>query len=146
MSVPPLLSLPDEAAYRRHFDRAYVHGSPVVSPDGIIVRFYPERFDHAFYKKSSRQARRKDTFDFQRAERMDWIRAVLTDPCVERYRDIRKSKGLWCVVVEPTTPYVVVFQLMKAHPPQARFITAFVVDKPWEYLLKVRRMPWWQLP
>ena len=151
MPVPPLLNLSDEADYRRHFDLSYVRGSAVVTPDGIWVRFYPEQFDHAFYDhayhgKSSPQAQRRDTFDFQRAERMDWLRAVLTDPSVERYRDIRHSKGFWCVVVEPTTPYVVAFKLMKRQPPQARFITAFVVDRPWEYLQKVRRMPTWQLP
>jgi hypothetical protein len=146
MPLPPLLNLPDEAAYRAHFEREYVHGPAVVTPDDITVRFFPERFDHAFYKSSCRGAQDKAVFDTDRAARMDWIRAVLTDASLERYRDPRRPKEFWCVVLEATTPYIVVVKLYKNNPPLARFITAFVVDDSWGYLIKMRRMPRWQRP
>jgi len=146
MRLPPLLDLPNEAAYRAKFQRDYVDGASVLTPDGITVRFYPEKFHHAFHRSSTRRVQDKAVFDRQRAQRMDWIRAVLTDPSVERYRDPRKLGEFWCVVLEPTTPYVVIIQLYKRNPPTARFITAFVVEDGWGYLIKTRRMPRWQPP
>src|SRR3990170_1828658 len=86
MSLPALLKLPDEAAYRDHYRRAFVKVSPLLTFDGIKVNFFPEQFNHAFFRDSSRTAKDKARFDWQRAERIEWIKEVLADPRAEIYR------------------------------------------------------------
>jgi len=139
MPYPPLVNYSSEEEYRRHFERIYCNG-PVVTFDDIPVRFRKKDFDHAFFE--SRQAK-DDTFSIIRAERIDWIKAALQDPCSERYVGWdNKQKGYdrkrrVTLVMEN---YVVVIALTAAGA--GIFITAFVADS--EKTLKlIRQGPGW---
>jgi hypothetical protein len=142
MSLPPLLTLPDENTYRAHFVREYC-SDPVITFDGLAVWFYPERFDHAFYRDSSPTAQDKKIFDLQRAQRMDWIRHVLYDPNIELYRRIMSITGKERrIALEPTTPYAVIIQIDSHSLSRARFITAYVVSSS-STLANMRANPAW---
>jgi hypothetical protein len=123
MPLPPLLTLPNEESYRAHFHAEYCC-APVVTFDGIAVRFFPEMFDHAFYRDSSPTARDKANFDLQRAQRMNWIKAVLEDPTLEVYRRVMPDSKVRRIALEPTARYAVIIQIDSSKPLRARFITA----------------------
>jgi len=141
MPLPPLLSLPNEAAYRAYFEAQYC-STPVVTFDGIAVRFFPEMFDHAFYRDSSPTARDKANFDLKRAQRMDWIRAVLKDSSLELYRRVMPNSKVRRIALEPSTRYAVIMQIDSRNPRRARFGTAYVVDSA-SALMKMRSNPRW---
>jgi hypothetical protein len=141
MPLPPLRSLPNEVAYRVYFQAQYCNAT-VVTFDGITVRFFPDMFDHAFYRDSSRTAKDKANFDLRRAERMDWIRAVLEDSNLELYRRVMPNSKVRRIALEPTTPYAVIIQIDSHDASRARFITAFVVDSS-SALNKMRANPKW---
>jgi hypothetical protein len=46
--------------------------------DGEDIYFWPDRFDHAFYKKKSKASRRKEMIDNGRVERLRWIKEIVT--------------------------------------------------------------------
>jgi hypothetical protein len=68
-----------EEEYREHFERVYCSNT-LTTFDGIDVRFFPERFDHAFHEGTF-----KSGFSRERAERIDWIGAALTDEAARLY-------------------------------------------------------------
>lgn len=141
MLLPSLLTLPDEQSYRVHFITQYCN-APTVTFDGIAVRFFLNMFDHAFYRDSSRMAKDKANFDLQRAQRMDWIRTVLTDPSVELYRRVMLNSKIRRIALEPTVRYAVIIQIDNRNPLRARFITAYIVDSN-SALGKMRSNPQW---
>ena len=141
MPLPPLLSLPDEAAYRTYFEVQYCN-TTVVTFDGITVQFFPETFNHAFYRDSSRTAKDKARFDLKRAQRMAWIRAVLEDSSLELYRRVMSNSKVRRIALELSTPYAVIIQIDSRNVHRARFITAYVVDSP-SALMKIRSNPRW---
>lgn len=142
MTLPPFLQLPSENAYRQHFEMHFVNGGPIVTYDGIQVRFFNEGFDHAFYRDSSRTANDKAVFDFDRAERMPWISAVLKDVNAEVYRRVMRRGQIRRIALMPSDRYVVIIQLKIKNQVVARFITAYVVDSS-SALLKMRSNPKW---
>jgi len=141
MPLPPLLHLPDEAAFRAHFEAEYVCGLPVVTYDGIRIRFYANQFDHAFYTSSTPKSG-KDTFNLDRAQRMDWIRVVATDPGMEVYRRVMPGGKVRRIMLEPRKQYVVVCEILSSDPTQAVFITAYSVTSK-SALAKMRSNPRW---
>jgi hypothetical protein len=141
MPLLPLLVLPDDRNYRAHFEAQYCR-APVLTFDGIAVQFFPEMFDHAFYRDSSPTAQDKAVFDLQRAQRMDWIRAVLADPSVELYRRVMPNSKVRRIALESTTLYTVIIQMDPRSSSRARFITAYVVDSA-SALAKMRANPRW---
>jgi len=141
MPLPPLLSLRNEAAYRTYFEAQYCN-TTVVTFDGITVQFFPEIFNEAFYRDSSRAAKDKANFDLKRAQSMDWIRAVLEDSSLEVYRRVMPSSKVRRITLEPTTPYAVIIQIDSRNARRARFITAYIVDSA-SALTKMRSNPRW---
>ena len=128
MGLPPLLLLPGEQAYRQRYMKEYVLGGPIVTFDGLGVAFYPEQFDHAFFRDSSLKAKDKAIFDLRRAERMPWIRAALCDPCAELYRRPMSNKKVHRIALLDSMRYAVIIQIRDAKQTRARFLTAYVVD------------------
>ena len=123
MSYPPFVLLSTEDEYRSHFEAVYCRG-PIVTFDGIEVRFRKEDFDHCFYEAD-------DSFSRKRAERIDWIKAALLDPTAEKYvgwDNKRKRYDMCRRVAVAQNNYVVVIVTTKAN--KARFITAYVADTP----------------
>lgn len=77
MSLPKLLLLSTEAEYKSYFEKEYCDKCPIVTFDGLPVMFYPEMFEHAFYKRTKANWKApKDKMDIERCKRMPWIEAV----------------------------------------------------------------------
>lgn len=141
MSLPPLLKLKSENEYREYFIATYVKGARVKMFDGILVDFYPEAFEHAFYRDTTRTSHDKGRFDRKRAERMDWIRSALLDEMAEVYRrDMGNKIRRITLLAEPR--YAVITQLNPKDTSRSRFITAYLVDSDLA-LSKMRSNPKW---
>ncbi len=127
MAYPPLLRLASEIEYRQVFEREYCH-SPIVTFDGIPVRFRRRQFDHCFFESTNRDGV-KNQFSALRSERILWIKAALQDPTSERYygwdRDRQRYERSRRVTVVMGN-YVVVISLTGTET--ADFITAYVAD------------------
>jgi len=142
MALPPLLNLADEAAYRAYYT-ATLQGTPnmIVTHDGIDVVLHDHNFDHAFsapLKKWSKQC----VFKPVRASHMDRIRPALEDCAMEQYRRVMPDGKTRRLVLEPSSPFVVVIQPEQATPTKAAFITAYPVTSP-KALAKIRSNPTW---
>lgn len=143
MPLPPLLRLPDVAAYRQHFVHTYCRGV-VETHDGIRVFFQQEKFDHAFYESTNRDGA-KNAFSWVRAERMNWISATLTDAAAIRYQG-------WVAKTRSYDParrvdllhedFVVVLGLglNRDGALRANFITCYQADNS---VAKIRTSPLW---
>jgi hypothetical protein len=140
MSYPALVVYAEESEYQHHFERMYCRG-PVVTFDGIPIRFQKRNFPHAFFESNRKK---DDTFSRKRAERIDWIKAALQDPESERYIgwDNKKKRhdGSRRVTVVMGN-YVVVIGLNKQRN-KGRFITAYVADSG-RTIGKIRSGPQW---
>lgn len=139
---PPLLVLPDEAAYRRHYLQSMCQAGTIATFDGITVQFFPEQFNHAFFRDSSSGVKDKARFDWNRAQRMNWIGEVLIDPSAELYRSLMHTRHIRRIALWLPERYVVIIELRKKQPARAAFVTAFVVDSD-SALAKIRSNPRW---
>jgi hypothetical protein len=83
MPYPPLLKLPTVEAYRQYFEKSCCQ-EPIITFDGIAVRFRKTDFDHCGFESSMRN-NVKDTFSPARAERLGWIGEALRDPKSDRF-------------------------------------------------------------
>lgn len=129
MAYPVLLQLATPAEYQAHYEAVYCAG-PVVTFDGIAVRFRKDKFSHCFFE-SSRRNGVKDVFSTKRAERIDWIKAALEDPHSERYEGWDKQRKRYDATRRVTLvmgEYVVVIALKGQR--RADFVTAYVADTP----------------
>jgi hypothetical protein len=147
MRLPPLVIYKDEADYRSHYLRVYCAG-PIMTFDGIQVRFRRQQFDHCFFESSKRNGI-KDLFSADRAQRIDWIRAVLESPEPELYEGwdhSRKRADRRRRVAIVQGEYVVIIAL--TDDCRADFVTAFVAEPsvPGQLstIQKIRRGRKWQ--
>ena len=127
MPYPPLVDYATEAEYRAHYERVYCSG-PIMTFDGIAVRFRKNRFGHCFFESSQRD-RTKDLFSTTRSARIDWIKAALQDPLSERFvgwDKVKKRYNRRRRVTIVMSNYVVVIQLTDNK--KADFITAYLAD------------------
>ena len=100
--------------------------NPIYTLDNILVKFYPEMFDHAFYESDNWKAKDKSLLSLNRCEKMLWIKDALQDPDAilkkgwdrktKSYRDDRRT-----AIVKDN--YIVIILIFK--PQKARFVTAF---------------------
>ena len=129
--MPPLLKLPDEAAYRAHYERTLCRGG-TFTHDGIQVFFRREEFNHAFFERSTRRGE-KDAFSLVRAERMDWIAAALADPGAQRFqgwlkRERRHDPKRRVTVVMGDFVVIVALRMRRDGRLKANFITCYRAD------------------
>jgi len=140
MPYPAFVIYAGESEYQNHFEQVYCRG-PVVTFDGIPIRFQKRNFSHAFFESVKRK---DDTFSRMRAERIDWIKAALQDPQSERYIgwDNKKKRhdGSRRVTVVMGN-YVVVIGLNRQRN-KGRFIAAYVADSG-RTIKKIRNGPKW---
>ncbi|MCC7355068.1 MAG: hypothetical protein IT330_15090 [Anaerolineae bacterium] len=140
--LPDLVHYATEAAYRQHYETYYCQAR-IYTFDGMRVYFPKSQFDDAFYESASRAARDKSLFSWNRAERIDWIRAALQDRTAELYAgwDREEKRINWKRrIVLVYGNYVVVLNLVpKKHT--ATFITAYVADP--TTIQKIRNGPRW---
>lgn len=146
MELPRLVELQSERECRARFEKMYCR-TPILTFDGISVRFRKRQFDHRFFESTTHDGV-KNRFSSERAKRIDWIRAVLESPDAELYQgwDNRKrrhdpNRRVAIVLGE----YVVMIALISAD--SANFVTAYVSEPPEPGRLsavqKIRRGPKW---
>lgn len=123
MDLPPLLNLGSEEEYRNHYIQTLVKGPPVITPDGAEVRFFPERFVHAFYRKSDHWKDTKDAFAHSRAQCMDWIRTMLCSRHAEMFREPCGLGQYNRLVLDRHNRYLVVTVTIREG--EERFVTAY---------------------
>jgi len=139
---PPLLRLPDEAAYRRHYVRRYCKEG-ITTHDGIRTYFHQGAFDHAFYESPDRDGA-KDVFSRMRAERMDWIGATLANSEAIRYQGWTAKNGYDPArrvdLLYEEFMVVLRFGLNRNGALKANFITCYRADNS---IGKIRTSPLW---
>lgn len=102
---------------------------PIVTRDGILVKFYPEMFDHAFFESEDWKAKDKSILSLNRCQKMHWIKEALQDEeallkqgwnkDTRTYDDKRR-------VALVKDNYIVIIIVYKEK--KARFISAYQVD------------------
>lgn len=138
-----LTKLSSEAEYRKYYIDNYCNpNNPIKTFDGILVKFFPDRFDHAFYESNNRQLADKANFSKIRAERIAWIKDTLEDPTADlrvgwdkQYKTYDKSRRIAVV----KNNYVVVIWIKNTL--EAKFITAYEADNS---IGKILSSPQWK--
>ncbi|GGE47774.1 hypothetical protein GCM10011360_38700 [Primorskyibacter flagellatus] len=143
--MPPFLNLPDEAAYRAHYETTYVR-SRITTHHGIPVYFQKDKFDHAFYEATNRDGV-KNQFSMPRAQRMNWIVATLNAPAADWYQGWitpRKQYDPSRSVAVAYGDFVVVlrFSAKQNGDLKANFVTCYDADNS---IGKIRQSPAWTL-
>jgi hypothetical protein len=102
---------------------------PIVTLDGIHVKFYPERFDHAFFESQNWEKGDKSIFSQERAERILWIKDALTDASAvlklgwDKYSKSYSNDRRVAIV---KGDYVVIIDLQS--PNKGKFNTAYIAN------------------
>ena len=138
-----------EAELRKLWLEEYCN-QEVITFDGIKVKFFEDKFDHAFYESSKRNSKDrtkeggyKDCLSHTRLDRILWIKEVLNDPSAELYVGFDKGKKSYdnsSRVAVVKGDYAVIIRLINNK--NARFITAYVADNSIE---KIKKSPKWEI-
>lgn len=100
--------------------------SSVTTFDAIVVKFYEDMFDHAFFESASRKEKDKSILSLNRLEKMLWIKATLQDPeAVLKQgwnRDLKKYENDRRVALIKEN-YVVIIRFTGFK--KAKFVTAY---------------------
>ncbi len=118
---------------------------PIVTHDGIHVRFRRNRFAHIVQESSNRDGE-KDTFSSQRAERLSWIKIALQDPELKfkaGWDNKKKQYDHKSRVTIMIDNFVVVIRLKSAT--EAEFVTCYVADSE-RTKEKLKSAPEWENP
>ena len=131
MAFPDLVEYDSEEEYREHFRRCYVNAAtPILTVDGVPVRFFEDTFDHAFFEASDRRTGEKDQFSKDRAERIDWIRFAIEEGGRVEYFEWTDDRGNERRELLLGGSYLVVLQFRGKTRNWAKFVTAFPHDNP----------------
>lgn len=144
MDLPELILNKTEAEYKQLFVSHYCNASPIITYDGLNVYFYPEMFEHSFYKRAYHNLHApKDCMDINRCERILWIEAVLHDPTIIPFQGYDSARNCYDnsrrVAFLTSNDYLVV---IRADKNNWRFTTAYIVDNPYA-AAKIRSSPRW---
>lgn len=144
MAIPELLNLPEEADYKKFFVEHYCNPSPILTWDNLPVEFYPEMFEHAFYKRTEKKwSAPKACVDLERCERMLWIEDVLQDSSIVPRVGYDKARGKndarSRVALVSKEKYVVVIRRAGS---KWKFVTAYVIDNELTFQ-KIMASPVW---
>jgi len=141
--VYEITNLNSEIGYRTLFATLYCDSSnPIYTFDGIKVRFFPDRFDDAFFKSVNWTIKDKSIFSLDRAKKVTWIKDALLDKNADLrvgWDTNRKANDNSRRVAIVQTNYVVVIWLRNAK--EAKFITAYIADN--DALSKLLNQPKW---
>lgn len=137
-----LLNLPTEDLYFEEYKKIYCDRTrPICTHDGITVKFFEDKFKHAFYDSV---ITKDDTFSRERAERLTWIKDVLQDPSSLLLAGYDKAGNCYDhtnrVAVVKHDYVVIVWMKDKKN---AKFITAF---KATNSIRKILKSPPWVDP
>ncbi len=73
-----ILQLKTQEEYKKYYIKEYCN-KQIYTFSGILVKFYKNQFEHAFFESANHQKRDKSIFSIERAKRMKWIKEVLED-------------------------------------------------------------------
>lgn len=146
MALPDLIQYSTEIEYKDHYLNNYCNADTIITHDGIPVKFYPETFEHAFYKRTRKSWKApKDNFFRDRGEKMDWIKHVLQDPSITPKKGYDKGTGLYDntrrVTFMNEENYLVVIYINDRG--EGKFVTAYTVDNVIA-ADKIRNSPDWE--
>lgn len=145
MNLPKLLILSSEEEYKNHFIAEYCKKSPIATFDGLPVMFYPEMFEHAFYKRTApKWTAPKDRMDLDRCKRMPWIKEVLKDSSIVPRKGYDKARDRYdennrVAFLSPENYLVVIRKAGSVW----RFVTAYLVDNE-AAAKKIKDSPVWR--
>ena len=130
MAALSLIHLATEAEYKQLFVDTYCTSGPIYTWDNLPVVFYPDMFEHAFYKRATKNWKApKSSIDLSRCERILWIKEVLLDSSIIPRQGYDKAKNTHDSTrrVALLTPedYVVV---LRNDGNKWRFVTAYLID------------------
>lgn len=120
-----------DIGFYKNIYRKFYCKSPILTFDGISVKFYVSDFEHAFYESRNRKAKDKSKFSYQRANRIYWIKWVLECPDAELfigYNSKTKSYDNTRRVAICVDNYAVIVSIDANDTNKAKFITAYVAD------------------
>jgi len=139
---PQLVHYSSIDEYRQHYESHYGRAQ-IYTFDGLRVYFPKQQFKDAFFESASRRRRDKSVFSWQRAERIDWIKAALQDSSADLFVGWNRDKKTYALerrVCVAYGNYVVVLRVAK-NKKTATFITAYVADE--TTIQKIRSGPRW---
>ena len=99
---------------------------PIYTFDGVLVKFYDNMFDHAFYESEDWKKKDKSILSYNRCEKMLWIKDALEDPdTIIKHGWDNKSKSYSdnSRVTIVKGDYLVVIRF--THTNVAKFVTAY---------------------
>lgn len=112
--------------------------------DGILVKFYPEMFDHCFFESANRKKGDKSILSLNRLEKIYWIKDTLEDPSsilkkgwlkkakvYDNSRRVALVKGNYIVIIK-------IYAIKKA-----RFISAYEINDD-KNVTKIMDSPDWE--
>lgn len=126
--------------YHSIFEEIYCKEG-ITTFDGILVKFYSEMFEHAFYESANKLPGDKSLFSYNRAEKILWIKDTLEDPtAILKKGWLRKKKTYTNSrrVAIVKNNYVVIIEIYRKN--KARFITAF---EAYNSVGKIMKAPDW---
>ncbi len=103
--------------------------NPIYTFDRVLVKFYEDMFDHAFFESDNWQQKDKSILSLNRCSKMLWIKATLQDPDAllkQGYDKKTKSYSDDRRVALVKGNYVVVIRFTRKK--EAKFVTAFEID------------------
>lgn len=125
-----VITLESIGEYRNYFKDNYCTNG-VITHQGILVKFYEDMFDHAFYERKNRKDKNKTIFSIKRSQRISWIKEVLQDPTINIYQGWDSKRRCYDskskVSLVTSDGYVVVIRMIKQET--AKFVTAYCIDE-----------------
>jgi len=116
--------------YKKIYKRVYCK-RPIITFDGISVKFYVDNFEHAFYESRYRRKKDKSKFSYKRANRIYWIKWVLENPNAQLfigYDSTKRSYDKSRRVAVCVDNYVVIITIDRRDHKRAKFTTAYLAD------------------
>ena len=104
-------------------------GTQIFTFDGVLVKFYEDMFDHAFFESESWHKKDKSILSLNRCSKMLWIKDSLQDPDAvlkQGYDNKTKSYFDNRRVALVKGKYVVIIRFVKTK--EAKFVTAYEID------------------
>ncbi|WP_295666581.1 hypothetical protein [uncultured Haemophilus sp.] len=144
MEKPSLLTYTNISDYKKHYEDNYQRAE-IFTFDNIRVYFSESKFGHAFYENSNGKKGDKNQFSLERASRMDWIKATLTNSDAKIYKGWNKVSRSYedtrrASVVYDDFVVVIEFSLKKTGELKGKFVTCYVADNS---ITKIRSSPEW---
>ncbi|MCK5740806.1 MAG: hypothetical protein KAH48_01200 [Chlorobi bacterium] len=116
---------------------------PIHTFDDILVRFYEDMFDHAFYESYNTKAKDKSILSLNRLQKMLWIKDTLEDPDSIRKKGWDRKRRTYLNsrrVALIKGNYIVVIVFLGENI--ANFVTAYEIQDD-ENVAKIMTSPDW---